>query len=348
MMDERTFGGWLRGRRSELKLSPFKLADALGYKRVSAIYNFEYGVAPLPMTKWPVMAQLLQLTLNEFVTVLERYEPVKVKQFRDLMASSGAAEMKAAGRFNGEESVISMEVHHEHTNGHAHTNGVEMSYERPQYHVTTGPEAYLPPAAAKMGVILPDPGEALIEGEIVPEEVAYEVAARKFIEAKVPIIYVGPLVLYSWSQKAVHKSRAVRILAQEIRSKIIPMVDYRPKYPTIDPAVEINPNHPNLTLWHNQNDVCMFIGVHCHYANLSLKIIRGGTSTYTIAVCVNAGHEDAMLSFRDATADKVLRLAETVRRLKGGEPDPAWRDYVYGEAGMPAGLPATAPQDSAG
>jgi len=37
--------------------------------------------------------------------------------------------------------------------------------------------------------------------------------------------------------------------------------------------VEINPNHPNLTIWHNKNDVCMFVGVHCHLANLSLKII---------------------------------------------------------------------------
>jgi hypothetical protein len=61
----------------------------------------------------------------------------------------------------------------------------------------------------------------------------------------------------------------------------------------------------------------MFIGVHCHQANLSLKIIRGGTSCYTIAMCAQAGHEDAMLSFRDASVEKIMKLADAVKRLKG-------------------------------
>ena len=43
-----------------------------------------------------------------------------------------------------------------------------------QYQVLPGPEAFLPPAAASMGNVLPDPGEAHIEGKIVPEEEAYE------------------------------------------------------------------------------------------------------------------------------------------------------------------------------
>jgi len=59
----------------------------------------------------------------------------------------------------------------------------------------------------------------------------------------------------------------------------------------------------------------MFVGVHCHQANLALKIIRGGTSCYTIAMCAQAGHEDANLSFRDATPEKINRLAETIRRV---------------------------------
>jgi hypothetical protein len=57
--------------------------------------------------------------------------------------------------------------------------------------------------------------------------------------------------------------------------------------------------------------------VHCHQANLSLKIIRGGTSCYTIAMCAQAGHEDAMLSFRDASVEKIMRLADAIKRLKG-------------------------------
>ena len=193
------------------------------------------------------------------------------------------------------------------------------------YRVLPGPEHFLPPAAASMGIRLPNPGEAHINGVIVSEDKAYEEAARQFLMAKVPTIFPGPLVLWAWNEKAAKKATAVRHLFNTLKEcaqagqkpMLIPMPDYRPKYPKINPEVEINPNHPNLTIWHNKIDCCMFIGVHCHQANLSLKIIRGGTSCYTIAMCAQAGHEDAMLSFRDASVEKIMRLAETVKRLKG-------------------------------
>ena len=35
-----------------------------------------------------------------------------------------------------------------------------------------------------------------------------------------------------------------------------------------------------------------------------------------------AGHEDAMLSFRDASVEKIMRLAEWVRKLKGSVKPP--------------------------
>src|SRR5437870_2024946 len=94
------------------------------------------------------------------------------------------------------------------------------------------------------------------------------------------------------------------------------------------PEVKINPNHPNPTIWHNKIDVCMFVGVHCHQANLSLKIIRGGTNCYTIAMCAQAGHEDACLSFRDASAEKIMHLAEWVKKLKGAVPFGAIKKHV--------------------
>jgi len=199
------------------------------------------------------------------------------------------------------------------------------------YKVMPGPEHFLPPSASSMGIRLPDPGQAHIHGTIVPEEEAMEQAARQFLSAKVPTIFPGPLVLWAWNEKAAKKAKAIRHLYETIKecvdSKIqqamlIPMPDYRPKYPKINPEVEINPNHPNLTIWHNKIDACMFVGVHCHQANLSLKIIRGGTSCYTVAMCAQAGHEDAMLSFRDATADKIDRLADWAKKLKGSLPPP--------------------------
>ena len=115
---------------------------------------------------------------------------------------------------------------------------------------------------------------------------------------------------------AIYMKRLKNVSTPSQQAMLIPMPDYRPKYPKINPEVEINPNHPNLTIWHNKIDTCMFVGVHCHQANLSLKIIRGGTYCYTIAMCAQAGHEDAMVSFRDATADKIMKLADWVKKLK--------------------------------
>jgi len=191
----------------------------------------------------------------------------------------------------------------------------------PKYRVSVGPEAFLPPAAACMGVVLPDPGQGLIAGEIVQEEAAMEEAARRFLSAKVPTIFPGPLVLWNWSEKSAKKAKAIKALYDVLKAHnpaalLIPMPDYRPKYPKINPEFEINPNHPNLTIWHNKIDVCMFVGVHCHMANLSLKIIRGGTSCYTVAMCAQAGHEDAMLCFRDATPETSYRLIEAIKRVK--------------------------------
>jgi len=113
-------------------------------------------------------------------------------------------------------------------------------------------------------------------------------------------------------------------LAAEIPDvMIIPMPDYRPKYPKIEPEEEINPNHPNLTIWHNKIEVCIFVGVHCHYANLTLKMIRAGTNCLTAAVCAEQGHEDAMLTIRDSEETKIRRLAQVIRKVRESMKIPA-------------------------
>lgn len=203
------------------------------------------------------------------------------------------------------------------------------------YRVIPGPEAFFTPSAARMGITLPEPGQGHIEGRLVAEEDAIQRAAQKLLGAKNPTVHPGPLVLWNWNEKAAKKAKAIKILSEVIPARIIPMPDYRPKYPKINPDVEINPNHPNLTIWHNKEDVCVFVGVHCHQANLSLKIIRGGTDCYTIALCAQAGHEDAMLSLRDTTAEKILRLAEWVCKLKG-VPGPTAADLVASDGSRSA------------
>ncbi len=187
------------------------------------------------------------------------------------------------------------------------------------YKVVPGPEGYLAPAAALMGIVLPEEGQGLIEGEIVPEEVAMEEIAQKLLTANNPMLFPGPLVLWAWSEKAVAKAKALQEMVAEVPGmRIIPMPDYRPKYPTINPAVEINPNHPNLTIWHNKIDVSVFVGIHCHFANLALKIVRGGTNCYTIALCGEMGHEDAMITLRDVHTEEVMKLTEVIKKVKMG------------------------------
>lgn len=185
-----------------------------------------------------------------------------------------------------------------------------------KYRVVAGPEGFLPPAAAAMGVKLPAVGESLVEGEAVPASIALTKVAEKLVAAKNPVFFPGPLILWNWKEGVAEKATALKELAEAVGAKIIAMPDYRPKYPMINPAVEVNPNHPNLTIWHNKIDVCVFIGVHCHYANVALKIIRGGTDCYTIAICAEAGHEDAMISLRGAGLAELRELTGLVRQLK--------------------------------
>lgn len=184
------------------------------------------------------------------------------------------------------------------------------------YKVIAGPEGYLPPAAASRGVVLPEKGEALLEGAVVSEEEAMLTIIKKMLNAKNPVFFPGPLLLWDWKEGVREKAKEVKELAGLLGARIIPMPDYRPKYPMINPEIEINPNHPNLTIWHNEIDVCVFIGVHCHYANVALKIIRGGTNCYTIALCAEMGHEDAMISLRDVGLGKIRTLKEMAEKIK--------------------------------
>jgi transcriptional regulator with XRE-family HTH domain len=106
-MQYKTFGEWLRHYRLQMEISPFKLAEALGYKRVSAIYNFEYGIAPLPISKWPAMASVLQLSLEEFLKIMERYSAEKVAEFRLIRDTAVPPDGSSVGRMGSLEEDLS-------------------------------------------------------------------------------------------------------------------------------------------------------------------------------------------------------------------------------------------------
>ena len=174
--------------------------------------------------------------------------------------------------------------------------------------VAPGPQGFHPPSAAELGVLTPETGRGLKFGHVVEEEVAMEAMARAMLTRKNATIFPGPLVLWNWNDHAADKAKAVLELAAQLPDVlVIPMPDYRPKYPKVEPEEVINPNHPNLTIWGNKIEACIFIGVHCHYANLTLKMIRAGTNCWTSAICAEQGHEDAMFTVRDSDAAKIQK-----------------------------------------
>ena len=194
---------------------------------------------------------------------------------------------------------------------------MELTKELEEAIVAPGPQGFHPPSAAELGVLTPDEGYGLKFGHVVEEELAMEAMARTMFTRKNATIFPGPLVLWAWNDHAADKAKAVLELAAQIPEVlIIPMPDYRPKYPKVEPQEAINPNHPNLTIWGNKIEACIFVGVHCHYANLTLKMIRAGTNCWTSAICAEQGHEDAMFTVRDSDAVKIRRVTAVFKRVR--------------------------------
>ena len=180
-----------------------------------------------------------------------------------------------------------------------------------------GPAYYSPyPAATYEGIITPPEGKALLLEAVVDEEVAMKEIAKQMLTQENATIFPGPQVLYGWSEEAKKKAKLIKEMADVLGAKMIPMYDYRPKYPKIDAAVEINPNHPNLTIWHNNIKAAIFIGVHCHYANVALKIIRSETDCWTVGMCSLSGHEDAMATIRDQHVEDVEKFIAIAKEVK--------------------------------
>jgi len=173
---------------------------------------------------------------------------------------------------------------------------------------------YLAPAAAVMGAVLPGPGRAFAKGEVAAEDEVIARIADKLAKAKNPAVCPGPLVMWEWSESAAPKAAALKKLIDACGAKVFPMTDYRPK----NMPTAMNPYHPNVIIQNNDIDVCLFAGIHYHYANLMLRMIRGGTSCYTIALCDYAASDEAMLSLRDVDAAKIAAVAEKIKPPAGG------------------------------
>jgi hypothetical protein len=188
-----------------------------------------------------------------------------------------------------------------------------------------GPIGLLPPSAAALGIFQPEQGSGmdLVEGEHVPTDEAINKAAREILTRRNPTLFPGPMIVWGWNEETDHKADLAMDLVKEVPGmNVITMPDYRPIYPKIDPETVINPCHPNLTINHNKIESCILIGIHCHFANITLKMIRANTNCYTMAFCAYDGHEDALISLRDLDGSKLIKVTEAVRKAKkeGVEP----------------------------
>ena len=185
--------------------------------------------------------------------------------------------------------------------------------------LSVGPISILPPSATMQGIFQPEKGSGyqLVEGEHKPEDEAIEHWAVQMLTRRNPTLFPGPLILWGWCESAEHKATLSLDLVKEIPGcNIIPMPDYRPIYPKIDPEAVINPCHPNLTITHNKIEVCALIGIHCHFANITLKMIRANTNCYTTALCQYDGHEDALISIQDTDGLQIEKLIAAVKKVK--------------------------------
>ncbi len=191
--------------------------------------------------------------------------------------------------------------------------------------IEVGPIGLLPPSAASMGVFQPEKGSGyhLVEGEHVKEDEALKKLAIALLTRRNPTLHPGPMLVWGWTESTKQKAKLALEIVDEVPGmNIITMPDYRPIYPKIDPESVINPCHPNLTIQHNKIEVCALVGVHCHFANITLKMIRANTNCYTTAWCQYDGHEDALISISDTDLVMLQKIKAAVIQAKkdGVEP----------------------------
>ncbi|MEK6526339.1 MAG: 2-oxoglutarate:ferredoxin oxidoreductase, partial [Nitrospirota bacterium] len=83
----------------------------------------------------------------------------------------------------------------------------EATQQKDERIIVPGPAGFLPPSAAQLGVMLPDPGQGLMYGILEPnEEKVIEEMASKMLTSPNATIFPGPLVLWAWNEHAVEKA----------------------------------------------------------------------------------------------------------------------------------------------
>ena len=160
-----------------------------------------------------------------------------------------------------------------------------------------------------------DKNVGFINGEKTEYNRALELAVDMLLKAERPTIIVGPLVLWSWNEEARKKAELVRKLKDlfpHLNVHILP--DYRPKNKEFDPAREIDPPNPHISILHGKHDLTLMLGVHCYRTDFVIRLLRKHTDTKIVTLCNLYGHPEADVSLSGMNPEKLERF---VGKLKG-------------------------------
>ena len=164
-----------------------------------------------------------------------------------------------------------------------------------------------------------DKNIGFIKGKKVSYQEALEEAVSSLLEAQRPTIIVGPLVLWSWNEESRKKAELVRKLKDlfpNMNVHILP--DYRPKNKNFDPAREIDPPNPHISILHGKHDLTLMIGVHCYRTDFVIRLLKKHTDTKIITLCNLYGHPDADISLSGMNPEKLEGLVNKFQKLPSG------------------------------
>ncbi|HIQ31315.1 MAG TPA: lipoate--protein ligase [Aquifex aeolicus] len=157
-----------------------------------------------------------------------------------------------------------------------------------------------------------------IGGKKVPYGEALEKAVDMLLEAHRPTLVVGPLVLWRWNGESEQKAKLVKELKElfpHLSIHVLP--DYKPRNGNFDPAREIDPPNPHLSILHGDHDLTLMLGVHCYRTDFVIRLLKKHTGTKIITLCNLYGHPDADVSLSGMTPQKLKELITRAGAYKG-------------------------------
>ena len=172
------------------------------------------------------------------------------------------------------------------------------------------PPHYVPPKA------LPTPSEdripfTKVDGSGQGDEGK---VAELILRAGRPLLLIGPLFLWRWSEEAEKTAALLRRLPEILPGlKVLPLPDYRPRSGRFDPAKEVDPPNPHISVKQGKHDLVIITGVHCYRMDFFVRTIKKHTESTVVVLCTLADHPEADASLGGFNHRKLKKLMEKLR-----------------------------------